>query len=472
MKLSQFTVVVRDYPTTDHHLLYHTLSQALVKVDKAGWNMLQNLSKGAPTDAKALASLKALRAQGFIVEESINEGERYLQYLNQGASQPGGELSVTLLTNLQRCPLACSYCYQKGTHTGGRLAGDLSEECLEFIKGHCLKLGVERLFIDYYGSEPLSNPKAIISTATELKQFCRKQGIDFRFGMVTNGVLLTRKMVQKLLPLGFVQAQITIDGNQQTHDASRPFQSGKGTYTTIMKNLFQYAGLIHTVILCVLNESRIDAAYELIDTLARKGYAQQQVRIMFSPVIPTYDNKTVEDAQLTLNKAHLLIAEKKITIEIAKLSIYAAKKGLYGDLRPQHTWCAMQRHDGRNITLDPSGKIYTCPTFIGRDKKYEAGHISGEIGGIDLVLKDQYTRSEKCLSCRYLPICADCRADALHQTGEITEENPKEEIYDSIVPLLIKAHYQANTVREDTGAPRLFDGIKREVVRGYKKDDE
>ena len=454
MKLSQFTVVVKDYPTTDHYLLYHTLSQGLVKVDKAGWNMLQNLSKTTPTDAQALASLKALQARGFIVEESINEGERYLQYLNQGTSEPGGELNVTLLTNLQRCPLACSYCYQKGTHTGGQLAGDLSEECLEFIKGHCLKLGVERLFISYYGSEPLSNPKAILSTATELKQFCQKHGIQFRFGLVTNGVLLTRKMVQKLLPLGFVQAQITIDGNQQTHDASRPFQSGKGTYSTIMENLSQYVGLIHTSVLCVLDESRINAAYELIDTLARKGYAQQQVRMTFSPVMPTNDNGTIEAAQSSLDAAQVMIEEKKIAVEVAKLSIYAAKKGLYDDLRPQHTWCAMQRHDGRNITLDPSGKIYTCPTFIGRDEKYEAGHISGEVGGIDLVLKEQYTRSEKCLSCRYLPVCADCRADALHQTGEITEANPKEEVYDSIVPLLVKAHYQTvNTARKDRQTP-------------------
>ena len=447
MKLSQFTVVLNDYPETDHHLLYHTLSRALIEVDKAGWNMLQNLSTDAPTDAEALTFLKQLQTQGFIVERSINEGERYLGYLNQNTSQPGGELSVTLLTNLQRCPLACSYCYQKGTHTGGRLAGDLSEECLEFIKSQCLKLGVERLFISYYGSEPLSNPKAILSTATELQQFCRERGIHFRFGMVTNGVLLTRKVVEKLLPLGFVQAQITVDGNQQTHDASRPFQNGKGTYSTIMKNLSQYAGLIHTTVLCVLDESRIDAAYELIDTLALEGYPQRRVQITFSPVMPTYNTETVEAAQSSLDKAQMMTAEKKIAVEIAKLSIYAAKERLHDDLRPQHTWCAMQRHDGRNITLDPSGKIYTCPTFIGQDKKYEAGHISGEIGGIDLVLKEQYVRSEQCLSCQYLPICADCRADALYQTGEITEANPKEEVYDSIVPLLVKAHYESSKNR-------------------------
>ena len=447
MKLSQFTVVLNDYPKTDHHLLYHTLSRALIEVDKAGWDMLQNLSQDIPTDAEALTFFKELQTQGFIVEKSISEGERYLGYLNQSTSQPGGELNVTLLTNLQRCPLACSYCYQKGAHTGERLAGDLSEECLDFIKRHCLKLGVDRLFISYYGSEPLSNPKAILSTATKLQGFCRKQGIHFRFGLVTNGVLLTRQVVEKLLPLGFAQAEITIDGNQQTHDASRPFQNGKGTYSTIMKNLSQYAGLIHTIVLCVLDESRIDAAYELVDTLALEGYPQRRVQMTFSPVMPTYDNETTEAAQLSLDKAQMLIAEKKMAVEVAKLSIYAAKKGLHDDLRPKHTWCAMQRHDGRNITLDPSGKIYTCPTFIGRDKKYEAGHISGEIGGIDLVLKDQYVRSEQCLSCQYLPICADCRADALYQTGEITEANSKEEVYDSIVPLLVKAHYESSKTR-------------------------
>ena len=278
--------------------------------------MLQNLSTDTPTDAQCLAFLKELQTQGFIVENSINEGERYLGYLNQSTSQPGGELNVTLLTNLQRCPLACSYCYQKGTHTGERLAGDLSEECLEFIKKQCLKLGVERLFISYYGSEPLSNPKAILSTATELQGFCRERGIQFRFGMVTNGVLLTRKIVEKLLPLGFVQAQITIDGNQETHDASRPFQSGKGTYSTIMRNLSQYAGLIHTTVLCVLDESRIDATYELIDTLAGEGYPQRQVEMTFSPVVPTYDNETVEAAQLSMDKMQMMRAEKKSPLKL------------------------------------------------------------------------------------------------------------------------------------------------------------
>jgi uncharacterized protein len=450
MKLSQFTVIVHHYPTKDHHLLYHTLSQAMIEVDKAGWRVLQHLPKGLPTDTpslryalgQVLVFFKTLQAQGFLVDPSIPEGERYLSTLRHRANRPGGEMNVTLLTNLQRCPLACGYCYQKGTHTGGRLEGDVLEECLGFIKRQCLTLQVERLFITYYGSEPLSNKKAIVETATELKPFCQEKGIRFQFGMVTSGVLLTRQVVETLLPLGFIGAQITLDGNQKTHDASRPFQNGKGTYHLIMNHLEDYAGLIQTDVLCVLDERRIAAAYELIDTLAEKGLAERRVRVKFSPVMTPNANASIEAAPLSLDDAFIGMAERTLTLEIAKLTIYAAEKGLVDDLRPKLVWCAMQHHDGRHLVVTPEGKLYTCPTFIGRDSTYEAGHIHTGMGGIDTVLKEQYTRSAQCLSCRYLPICADCRADALHRTGEIMAANPKEKIYDLLVPELLKAHYQ------------------------------
>ena len=337
MKLSQFTVVVNDYPKIDQHLLYNTLSRALIQVDKTEWDVLQNLSKDVPIEPQSRTLLEPLRNQGFLVPKGINEGERYLEYLSQHPDQKGGQVSVTLLTNLQRCPLACGYCYQQGTHVGGRLEGDLSDECLAFIKRQCEKVEAERLFISYYGSEPLSNLKAIVSTATELKRFCQQKEIRFRFGMVTSEVLLTREVVEKLRPLGFIQAQITVDGNQQTHDASRPFHSSKGTYVTIMKNLAEYAGLISTDVLCVLDESRIDAAYELIDTLADEGYAERKVRVKFSPVVEANDNETIAASQLYVDEGQKMAAGREILVEIAKLSVYAAEKGLFEDLLPQRT---------------------------------------------------------------------------------------------------------------------------------------
>ena len=119
MKLSQFTVVVNDYPKPDQRLLYNTLSRALIQVDKQAWDVLQNLSKGVPIEPQGRAPLEPLRNQGFLVPKEIKEGERFLAYLNQSPNQKGGEVSVTLLTNLQRCPLACGYCYQYRERTSG-----------------------------------------------------------------------------------------------------------------------------------------------------------------------------------------------------------------------------------------------------------------------------------------------------------------------------------------------------------------
>ena len=87
MKLSQFTVIVNDYPKPDQHLLYNTLSRALIQVDKAEWDVLQNLSKDVPIERQGHALLEPLRNQGFLVPKEIKEGERFLEYLNQSPDQ-------------------------------------------------------------------------------------------------------------------------------------------------------------------------------------------------------------------------------------------------------------------------------------------------------------------------------------------------------------------------------------------------
>ena len=115
--------------------------------------------------------------------------------------------------------------------------------------------------------------------------------------MVSNGSLLNRKTVLELKKYGFVSVQVAIDGNRETHDASRPWKRPKSlgisTYDTIMRNLDRWAGLITTDVLCVVSKSNIDAAHELIDTLAEKSYAKKRVRMLFSPISPTYDDATI-----------------------------------------------------------------------------------------------------------------------------------------------------------------------------------
>jgi uncharacterized protein len=453
LKLSQFTVLEHDFPQKGWHILYNLLTRNLAKIDDKGWNVLAGLPS-VPDDPHAQVWLDALAQGGFVVPAAANEGALHIESLER-AKGDTAHLHVTL-SLIQKCNFGCTYCYQGGaqsTHDGSKItkAGDSgqikTDEIQAFLKSQCQQRGVTQLFFTAYGGEPLLNKQALLEIVSAMQVYCRKQGIRWAFDMVSNGSLLNRKTVLELKRYGFVKVQVTIDGNKETHNATRIWQNPKGlsigTYDIIMRNLERWAGLIRTDVLCVVSKSNISAAHDLIDTLADRGLAKKQVRMMFAPINPTYDNETVaEMAQNFADNPDLLKTELEIVDAIAKLQVYAAQRGLIEDLRPRGTWCAVLRANGQNITITPEGKIYSCALFIGRDEKYSTGDISQDArGGLDALMKT-FQYPDECQKCTYLPICANCRADALSTTGDIRGANSYKARYEVILPQLIRAHYR------------------------------
>ena len=450
--LSQFTLIVEDYPKPTRHLLYNTLTRALAEVDDEGLSVLQNLPQ-LPTKADLATWLAALSKHGFIVHQSVDEGEAYVQRLHK-AKQNTSHLHVTL-SLVQKCNFGCGYCYQGGaqtTHDGSRITHESTEDNIDtekiiaFLQSECEKRQVKRLHFTAYGGEPLLNKAALIAIVSTMQCYCREKGIQWTFSMVSNGSLLNKKTVMELRRYGFSQVQVTIDGNQETHDASRPWRSDKAralsTYEVIMRNLERWAGLIHTDVLCVVSEGNVYAAHELIETLAEKGLAAKRVRLKFSPVSPTYDADTVAEVSRSFTEDPMLVHTELALIDaITKLQIHAAQRGLIEDLRPQGTWCAVIRANGQNVAITPDGKIYSCALFFGRGEQYTTGHVvQSERGGLDTMMQD-FEYPETCRKCVYLPICSNCRADALAKTGNILGVNSYKERYDRLMPQVIKAHY-------------------------------
>lgn len=76
----------------------------------------------------------------------------------------------------------------------------------------------------------------------------------------------------------------------------------------------------------------------------------------------------------------------------------------------------------------------SCALFIGRDEKYETDHVAKpERGGLDTSLK-QFDYPDECKKNPYLPICANFRAKALSQTGDILGANSQKTRYDLTLP--------------------------------------
>ena len=60
--------------------------------------------------------------------------------------------------------------------------------------------------------------------------------------IITNGLLLTPEVVDRLTPLGLNGVKVTLDGDRDTHNRMRPLRGGQGTFDRILDNVRQVAG--------------------------------------------------------------------------------------------------------------------------------------------------------------------------------------------------------------------------------------
>ena len=140
----------------------------------------------------------------------------------------------TLLLLTEACNMNCKYCFE---HHNKSKCGNMDKETviksLEFINniGHDTNLSL-------FGGEPTINVGAFETIAdwiskNELKSivYCKitTNGYD-----VDQRVISSLKKINEYIPLDIT---VSMDGNQETHDAARVDHKGNGTYVTIINNI-------------------------------------------------------------------------------------------------------------------------------------------------------------------------------------------------------------------------------------------
>ena len=59
--------------------------------------------------------------------------------------------------------------------------------------------------------------------------------------VITNGLLLTEEVVDRLIPCGLNGIKVTLDGDHDTHNRMRPLRGGQGTFDRIIENVKRVA---------------------------------------------------------------------------------------------------------------------------------------------------------------------------------------------------------------------------------------
>lgn len=140
-------------------------------------------------------------------------------------------LSIVICPTLG-CNFACPYCYEHNLSSRA-MSVEVQMKVINFINQY---EGIKRsVSLNWHGGEPLTSFEAIKSFYSLFDEYSKLP--LGHSSMVSNGYLLNRDICSFLNQKKLNYLQITIDGNELTHNKTRILKNGKGTFEQIIKNI-------------------------------------------------------------------------------------------------------------------------------------------------------------------------------------------------------------------------------------------
>ncbi len=437
MQQSMFNVRV---PLADRGevFLMNTLTDAqlIVSDDVAG--LLDRLSTDpaslAPErlDSEAREALVTLTEHGFIVPSRSTDTEALNKYFTD-FREDTEQLRVTVLTTLQ-CNFACDYCFQ-GDHGdynkhADKMSLDDSARLATWIEGRLDELHPKRLTITFFGGEPLLNIPVIYDQAERAKKACDERGIQLSLGIITNGLLLTEELVDRLLPHGLAYVKITLDGDRDTHNVMRPLRGGQGTFDRIVGNIRKVASKVRIAVGGNFDAGSVESFPALLDFLKEQDFADKIVKVAFKPVIRERSAALKGIIPLTVITDKPLAGTCMTAAGAGGSSICdtcsfvdeqmshlreETKKAGFATVDGVHMG-PCEIHKKHAYTIGPTGSLYACPGFTG-DKGLSTGHIDERKDSWLMSTAERFEHLaawHNCGDCAFIPVCAGGCSVASH----------------------------------------------------------
>jgi uncharacterized protein len=459
MLLSQYCVIVPDYPSHGQHVVYHTGTQALVLLDAT---VLSYLNQDLPLEILTAKKkweyqkmLPELHHMGILVKDRQEDADYIHSFFQQLKHQRIRKTwPVTILTT-DACNFHCKYCFEENARRNMGMDLDVQNDTLDFIKKKMRADQYESLYVTFYGGEPLLKPTVLTHLAANLHHWSTTEGLTFKFMLQTNGYLLRPNLVRSLISLGLDQVRISLDGPREVHDARRPLRSGGRTFDTIIKNISDCMEWIKIGISVCYDQDSLSDIDDLLSYLKQRNILPYLGRFLFSPIHPRLapSGKTNpiqhQDCMLDYQDSHLVQSISAIQALLEKYDVDPGRKGL------AISACPLMREKG-GVTIDPSGAMYKCNSMIGFSQ-FSVGHVKDAQWNqrADYFLSLDPWRS-CALECPYVPICGGgCRMCAYYKHKDLKAPDCHRDYLDQMVPEFIKAEFDRLTAQPPGGKPAI-----------------
>jgi uncharacterized protein len=436
-----------------------TDAQLRVSADVAAWldGCEADAAAGRPRSRETLPNEErdtadVLAEHGLLVSSREAEREALAQRFDEHRGDTS-QLRVTVLTTLQ-CNFACGYCVQ-GDHAHydaytGRMSLATADGVAEWVEGRLDAIRPASFVLTFFGGEPLLNLPATYALADRLWAASQARGVRMLVNLITNGLLLTPKVVDRLLPVGLSGIKVTLDGDRESHDRVRPLRGGQGTFDRILTNLSRIAGRCPITIGGNVEPDAVDRYPALLALLREQPFAESVTKVSFKPVIRT----AAAPAPQPLIPLSGLRAGAAVTAAASPspgpaggspcdtchfvddhLEYLRAETRRHGFPTPDGVHqgpCEIHRRHA--YTIGPDGTLYACPGFAS-ENALAVGHVEAGRGAAHEPTAARFARLtpwDQCGDCEFIPVCAGgCVVASHHERGDMTAPTCHKRAFDS-----------------------------------------
>lgn len=452
MQPSMFNVRV---PLDDSNevFLMNTFTDAQLIVSSDVAELLDRVEQAsAEWTADEREALATLAENGFVVESREVDRDQVRRYFHE-VRESREQLRTTVLTTLQ-CNFACDYCIQ-GDHGdynkhATKMSLDTAAKVADWTEQRLDALTPESYVLTFFGGEPLLNLPVMYYLAERLWAACEARGVRMLVNVITNGLLLTPAIVDRLNEYGLNGIKITLDGDREEHNRSRPLRGGQGTFDKIVQNIRLVA---HKTRIAIGGNFEMDTAGSytaLLDFLKEQDFADQLSKVAFKPVIrdrkveaapavtaPVKGSKFIALTAVgdkALNGACMTGAGAAVSSgcdschqlddQMAFLRDETKKRGFPTNDGVHLGPCEIHRSNAH--TISPDGSLYACPGFAG-DATQSVGHIDGRRESARAQAASRFealSAWKECRDCAFIPVCAGgCTVAAYTELGSVDRPN-------------------------------------------------
>jgi len=426
----------------DDVFLMNTLTDAQLVVSSDVAALLDRTAEGdeaVGASSEEQEALALLHENGFLVESRGADRRSLAQYLAE-VKGDSSELNITLLTTLH-CNFACDYCFQ-GDHgdynkNADRMSLETAARVAEWFERELDRVRPQRFVLTFFGGEPLLNLPAMYMLAERALLAAKARNVPLYTNIITNGLLLTPEVVDRMLPFGLNGVKITLDGDRDTHNRMRPLRGGQGTFDRIVDNIRLVADRCRISIGGNFDASSAGSYPALLDYLRAQDFGSKLVKVNFKPIVRTEPIPAKGIIPLTPVGA-------KESLKGTCMTSVGSGAGKACDscdsmddqmtfIREETQRHGFPTHDGvpkgmchvhktHAHTIGPDGSLYACPGFTGQ-LAMSTGHIDDRRDSWRESALEKFERLhpwKECGDCAFIPTCAGgCVAASHSQAGDM-----------------------------------------------------